>query len=79
MSQGDIIGSLEAVTGSSLGWNGDWMKYWDLLAVPTGTWDERMLKWINTILGTTYDEINGAMTAYAISRGATRFEAMSGL
>jgi hypothetical protein len=58
---------------------GDWHAFWDSISVPVGTFNERMLTWINTQLGTSYSNVLGAMHAFAESRGFDRWSDITGL
>jgi hypothetical protein len=46
---------------------------WDALGIAAGTFNERMLIYINTKLSTTYTELNGAMAALAASVSVSDF------
>jgi hypothetical protein len=71
--QGLRQASVRTVSSSVLDYNGDWMAMWDALSIPAGTFNERMLLYINVKLSTTYTELNGAMAALAASVGASDF------
>lgn len=71
--------SLRAATGKELTYEGDFHAYWDSVSVPTGPFNGRLLQWINTILSASYTEVNGAMQAYAESRGAPNWEGLGDL
>jgi hypothetical protein len=58
-------------------WNGDWHELWDQEETPAGTFNERMLAWINTELGASHTSLPGAMQAYAEDQGAYNWSSMS--
>lgn len=62
-------------TGTTHPYNGDWMTLFDNATV-VGTYNERMLAYINARLGTSYTNINHAMHAYAVNRGEASWSAM---
>lgn len=68
--------SVRAVTGSANTYEGDWHFLFDLSAIPVGTFNERLLRWINLKLSTAYAEINGAMAALAAHFGVSDFSSL---
>lgn len=68
--QGLRQASVRAITGSAETYEGDWHKLFDLEGIAAGTFNERLLRWINYQLGESFTELNGAMQAFAASRGA---------
>lgn len=75
-TQSDRQLSVEAVTGTKWTYNGDWCALFDLDGIPPGDFNERLLIWINSQLGSSFTEINGAMSAYAQSQGYSSWGAM---
>lgn len=65
--------ALRDQTSTTNNTSGDWHAYWDGEAIAAGNWTGRMLAWINSVLGTSYSNVNGAMHAYAEDRGFDRF------
>jgi len=65
-----------ATTGST---SSDWHAYWDAQGVDDGTFNERMLKWINSALGTSYTNVSGAMAAYAADKGFANWSSINDL
>jgi len=57
----------------------DWHAYWDDQGVAAGTFNERMLTWINTALGTSYTNVVGAMAAYAADKGVSGWSSLDDL
>jgi hypothetical protein len=78
-NQGNVQASVRERSGSTanLSWNEDWHYLWDQEGVAAGTFNERMLTWINTELGETYTSLPGAMQAYAESLGFYNWSSMN--
>lgn len=74
--QGLRQASVRAVSGTTLNYEGDWHAMWDLQSIPTGTFNERMLLYINEYLSASYTNLPGAMQAFATSLGATNFSSL---
>lgn len=68
--------SVRAVTGTTSTYEGDWHALFDMAAIPVGSFNGRLLAWINDYLGTSYTEINGAMAAFAIDQGFSSWDSM---
>ena len=68
--------SIRAVTGTTYTYEGDWHALFDNDGIALGQFNERLLRWINARLGTSYTEINGAMAAMALAEGADSFQAI---
>ena len=68
--------SIRAVTGTTYTYEGDWLALFDVDGIDPGTFNERLLMWINDRLSTSYTEINGAMAAFALAEGADSFQAI---
>ena len=66
-------------TSSAHNTSGDWHAYWDNQAIAAGNWTGRMLAWINSALGTSYTNVNGAMHALAIDRGEAQYHSIDDL
>lgn len=73
-NQSDKQASVRTVTGTTLNYEGDWHALWDITGVPVGPFNQRMLSWINSQLGASYTEINGAMAAFAIANGVSTWD-----
>ncbi|WP_038950384.1 hypothetical protein [Bradyrhizobium genomosp. III] len=67
-NDGDREQTLRTSTGVALDYNGDWLAKFDANAVPGSDYNGRLLAFINSQLGTSYDEINGAKYAYATAQ-----------
>ena len=73
-NDGDRQAVLRTSTGKALDYNGDWLARFDSnlpSPIPAGDFNGRLLAFINTQLGTSYTEINGAKQAYAIAQSTT--------
>jgi hypothetical protein len=70
-NDGDRQATLRTSTGKALDYNGDWLAKFDANAIAAGTFEGRMLAFINAQLGTAYTEINGAKQAYAVAQTTT--------
>jgi hypothetical protein len=68
-NQEGVHSSVRAATGTSLDYLSDWHALFTANSVAAGPWNERMLKFLNTNLGTTYVRLTDAMNAFAISQG----------
>lgn len=79
-AQGDRQSAVRALTGTAYTYEGDWEVLFSNASVsPDGGFNGRLLAWINTQLGSSYTEINGAMAAYAAANGSTNWSSMGGL
>jgi hypothetical protein len=68
--------SVRAVTGTTLDYDGDWHALFTAAGIAAGTYDERMLAWINSNLSTSYTSLPQAMQALAVANGAYNFSSM---
>lgn len=50
-------------------YEGLWHRYWNSVGTDAGTYDERMLSWLNAKLGESYTDLPSAMQAYAENLG----------
>lgn len=76
-NQSGILAAIQAITGTARGWNGDWHALFDMDGIPDGSWNGRMLAWINGRLGTTYTSLPAAQMAFAIDQGFSCWNAMN--
>lgn len=75
-AQGARQECVRALTGTTLDYNGDWLSLFTQSAIPAGDFNGRMLAWINGKLSTTYPDVSGAMSAFAIANGAKTWDGM---
>jgi hypothetical protein len=70
--------SIRAVTGKALDYNSDWHALFDHDGITAGLgFDGRLLKWINFKLSSNYVSLPAAMHAYAVSKGAPNWSALT--
>ena len=75
-NQSDQQASIRAVTGTAWTYEGDWHALFDQAGIASGDYNGRLLAWINSTLGTSYTELNGAMNAFAVSQSAPSWNEM---
>lgn len=61
---------------SALTFNGDFLSMFAASGVTTGTYNERLLAWINAKLLTSYTSLPAAQQAYAVSKGFNNWSSM---
>lgn len=76
-NQSGVHAAIRASTGTTGTYTEDWHALWDDAAVAAGTFNERMLAWINTTLSASYTNINAAMQAYAVDQGFDNWISMN--
>jgi hypothetical protein len=83
MSQSAKHASLLTKLGAGFegyGYEAAFMAYWDSLGtVAAGTFNERMLRWINIVLSATHNNLPSAMQAYAVNKSAFNWNALGNL
>lgn len=65
--------SVRAVTGTAYHYEGDWHALFDLAGVASGTFNDRMFRWLNMQLGDAYTTLPDAMRAFAVLQGVPDF------
>ena len=65
------LAAVQTITGTALGYNGDWHALFTHDSIAAGTFNERLLSWINTRLGTSYTSLHKAQPAYAAAHSFT--------
>jgi len=65
--------SVRAVTGTTGTYEGDWHALFTAGGIAAGTYNERLLAWINARLAANYTELNGAKAAFAAAEGVGQF------
>jgi hypothetical protein len=68
--------SVRASTGTAYTHNEDWMALFTAAGITSGTYNERLLVWINAQLSTAYTTLPDAMRAYAVGQGFTSWNEM---
>ena len=66
--------SVRAVTGTNYNYSDDWHALFDQAGIAEGgSFNERRRSWINSVLGTSFDNVNDAMRMFAIEQGVSRW------
>ena len=78
-NQSGVQAAIRASTGTAGTYTEDWHALWDDAAVAAGTFNERMLAWINGRLSSIYTNVNEAMQAYAEDQGFANWSSMDTL
>ena len=68
--------SVRGVTSTTGTYDEDWVALFTARSAPAGTYNERLLSYINTKLSTSYTNINDAMQALAANQSADNFSSM---
>lgn len=68
--------AVRALTATAGTYESDWMALFDQAAIAAGTFDERLLGWINLKLTASYTSLPAAMQAFAVANGAVNFSSM---
>lgn len=73
-------GTVRTATGNALTHDGDWHDLFDNTASvqATGTFNERLLSYINVKLSASYTNVNEAMQAFAANESDYNFSSMDG-
>jgi hypothetical protein len=75
-NQSDRQISVEAVTGTTHDYNGDFLALFDASSIPPGDFNARFLAWINATLGASYADINSAKAALASTTGVQDWDCL---
>lgn len=78
-NQSGVQAAIRASTGTAGTYTEDWHALWDDAAVAAGTFNERMLAWINGRLSSIYTNVNEAMQAYAEDQGFDAWSSMDNI
>lgn len=68
--------SVRAVTLTSGTYEGDWHALFDLAGLPSGTFNERLLRYINLKLSAAYTSLPEAQQAFAAAKGAVNWSSL---
>lgn len=68
--------TVRALTGRALTYVGDWHALFDQEGIPAGTYEGRQLRWLNQVMGTSYDDIREARQVFAEQNGAFNWQSM---
>ena len=72
-NQSSLQGAIREQTGTAQTFEGDWHALFTLEGIATGTFNERLLAWINSQLSATYNNLVDAQAAYAAATGVSRW------
>jgi len=75
-NQSDRQESCRDLTYTALDYNGDWHALFDQFGIPTATYNERMLAFINKYTGSSFTELNSAMAFFANLWGVTDWNSL---
>ena len=76
-NQGLLQQSIRDYTNTALSLNGDWLALFANDGIATGTFNERLLTWINSILGASYTSLPDAQQAFAVEQGYSNWSTMA--
>ena len=68
--------SIRTVTSTTGMVNEDWLALFTARSIPAGTFNERLLAYINGELSTSYTDINLALQAFAVDQDDDNFSSM---
>lgn len=74
--QGLRQASVRAANASTLDYNGDFMALFAADGITTGDFNGQLLQYINLKLSASYDNLPGAMAAFADANTSTNFSAV---
>jgi hypothetical protein len=72
-NQSALQAAIRASTGTTHDMNGDWLALFASAGMSTGSFNERMLAWLNGELSASYTSLPAAQQAYAVAQGAARW------
>ena len=68
--------SVRGVTSTTGTFNEDWLALFTARSIPAGSFNERLLAYINGELSTSYTDINLALQAFAVDQDDDNFSSM---
>ena len=68
--------SVRGVTSTTATFNEDWLALFNARSIGAGTYNERLLAYINGELSTSYTDINLALQAFAVDQDDDNFSSM---
>jgi|TARA_R110001583_G_scaffold58221_1_gene173818 hypothetical protein len=68
--------SVRGVTSTTGTYDEDWVALFTARSAPAGTYNERLLNYINTKLSTSHTNMNDALQALAANQSADNFSSM---
>ncbi len=79
MSYEAIQQSVRAATGTTGTYEEDWIALFEAAGIAAGFFNDRLLAWINTALGSSYAFLPDAMRAMALEDGVSRWGEIGGV
>ena len=70
------LASVRGVTSTTGTYNEDWLALFTARSIPAGSFNERLLAYINGELSTSYTDINLALQAFAVDQDDDNFSSM---
>ena len=68
--------SIRTVTSTTGTYNEDWLALFTARSIGAGTFNERLLAYINGELSTSYTDVNLALQAFAVDQGDYNFSSI---
>ena len=68
--------SVRGVTSTTGTYNEDWLALFTARSIPAGSFNERLLAYINGELSTSYTDVNLALQAFAVDQDDDNFSSM---
>lgn len=78
-NQSTLHAAIRASTGTTGTLNEDWLALFADAGVTTGTFDERMLAYLNGVLVASHASLPAAQNAYAAASGVANWNAVTAL
>jgi hypothetical protein len=78
-NQEGVHAALRAETSTTGTYNEDWSALFDADGVAAGSFNERLLAWINATLGANHASLPAAQQAFAVDQGFANWSAMNTL
>lgn len=75
-NQSDKQASVRAITSTASTYEGDWHALFTARGIAAGTFEGRLLGWINSKLAASYTELNSAKAALAVANSYTDWNSM---
>jgi hypothetical protein len=75
-NQGLRQASARGVSSTASNYDQDWLAMMAVHGVTTGTYNERLLAWINSRLAANYTNLPAAQQAYAVAKSANKWTDM---
>ncbi len=78
-NQSTLQAAIRVVTGTTHTLNGDWLALFAAAGFTTGSFNERMLAYLNNALGASHTSLPAAQQAYAVAKGVYNWNAVTAL